>query len=379
MLFIFNTYRAVQKNWNYADPIDYRGVYIGAKLFSENLPLYNDSFGAKLWQELKTEEQFTSSTDFGNEYVSISLYPPQTFTTFYSLSLFPWKIARILWWGVCIFSLFILTYLCFKWSGNYWIIALILAFSGSFFALSLGQPVLPVLACIALAVHFKDKPILAGILLGIAFLKFAVVIPFALWFFVQKKYKLLFVSGLTAIILLLPLVIQNPNVITDWATKTSWYYDFIYTPHPNNTYTFSNSELTILLDYYLGLDVRVWKGINIVGQLVGYLFCVILFLKKRLSLDYLLLGLLLVSFVFSYHLSYDPLVFLIPIAFLPFRNTGLIAFGAFVILSLPLNRIAGEVTLLKFNYPILCLIALLVFIFAAFKNKLGTSTKISTH
>ena len=114
-LLLLNVYRISNKNWNYADPIDFRGIYVGSKLLISSPNLYNDSLGAEIWSNLKSSESFESLSNFGDKYVSISLYPPIAFTTFYPISLVPWKTARLIWWLECIAGLIVLMFFITKY------------------------------------------------------------------------------------------------------------------------------------------------------------------------------------------------------------------------------------------------------------------------
>ncbi len=374
MLFVFNLYRASQKNWNYADPLDYRGLYIGGKLFMENEVLYTDSIGGDLWRSIKEKEGFESTTDFGNLYASVSLYPPQAFIPFLPLSFLPWKMARVVWWFICTLSLFWIGWLAYKYKRDNTIWAIILALSPTYFAWSLGQPMLPVMALLFTTVFiYKQHPKMAGLLLGIAMMKFSIAIPFALWFLAQKQYRLLAIGAVTSLLMFVPLVVQNFDVISQWLHKTSWYYEFMYTPDEQNIYTFSDSELSMLLHHYFPQDVSNWKIINMVGQLIGFTMMVVGYRKRWFRLNHLLLGLLLVSFVFTYHLTYDALLFVIPLCLFNYnkiKSEGAVLLLFLLVLSLPLSILGGVIPLIKFNYAILCAIGLVVFIFARIKARI---------
>lgn len=363
---LLNVYRAVSKSWSFADPTDFRGVYVGANLIADDVDIYDNRLGANLWNQRKQTEEFSSNTDFGDRNVSIAIYPPQTFICFYYFKYLSWSFSRIVWWVVCILSLTIIIWLVYQWSRNIWLSVAVLAFSGTFFALSLGQPLLPVLALLGLAIYlYKDNKTLAGICIGLAMIKFSAVIPFVFWFLAKKEIKVLVVAGLTTVLTFIPVFIINPEIIAFWIDQTSWYYNFIYTPGPENDYTFNNSELTILLDYYFPASISLWKTFNSIGQLVGYLFIGFLLFKNRIKELPALVGLLLVSFLFSYHLSYDPLLFFIPLAMLKQGKFWSIIIAYLALLSLPINAVFGDITLLKFNYPILTALALIAFTFVS--------------
>lgn len=372
ILLLFNGYRTFKKDWNFADPIDFRGVYLGTKLLSQKQPLYNDSLAASLWLEAKGKEGFESNSDFGDKWVSIMTYPPQTYVALFPFQWLNWKTARIVWWVECISAFLLITWLCFAYTQDKKLLVFIPALSASFFALSLGQPSLVVLALVLLGFFFlNSNALLAGIAFGLASIKFTVLIPLVFWLFITKRFNAMGTMAAVSIIFFLPAQIIYPDVIFEWLEKAGSYYEMIYQVHPENNYTFSNSEFTTLLGYYTELSFSSIRSINTIGQLIGFALMAFFYFRKRLSAEFLLLGLTLVSFVFSYHLSYDVLFFLVPLIVI-YRNNKArwIVIVALVLLSLPINSAAGSLTLLKFNYAILCAVGLVVFIFATLKGNL---------
>ena len=199
-------------------------------------------------------------------------------------------------------------------------------------------------------------------------IKFNLAIPLALFFLLKKQFKLLVSSGLTVIAMLLPIYLIYPEIIVEYLDKVGNYYSMIYQPHPDNVYTFSDSELSMALDYYFDMPVSIWKKVNSLGQLLGYGFFAFLFLKKRIEDSSALLGLLLVSFLFSYHLSYDALILLLPIAIISDPRVKNIAILLFLLLSLPWNAFFGIGTMISFHYPFIILIALFLLIFDLLKH-----------
>ncbi|MFY0644106.1 MAG: DUF2029 domain-containing protein [Bacteroidia bacterium] len=365
LLIAFNVFRWSQKDWNYADPIDFRGLYLGAELFADKQEIYNDSLARNYWLNHKESEQFESHSDFGDQWVSIMLYPPHAIVFSRGFSQMSWKQSRIWWWILCALSICCILILLYLITKDVLALYLVLAFKGTFFAIALGQPMLLVFAFLLLAVLLqKKKSYLAGIFLGLAMIKFNLAIPFGIWFLLQGNFKLIGTAALTAVLLFLPAYLMYPDIISNYMTKVNDYYVMLYNPHPLNMYTFSNSEITILLDYYFNNDTKVWKLINYCGQFLGYLWLSLSFLRKRMDRNYLLLGLLLVSFVFSYHLSYDALILLLPILLLPNVQYKWISIALFIILSLPWNAVFENYPIIKFNYPLILIFGLLLFIFA---------------
>lgn len=379
-LVAMNLYRAYAKHWDHADPIDLRGLYLGTKMWKVKAPIYNDSVAAKFWQNEKVYGGFESSTDFGDEWVSIMVYPPQAFVITYPISMYRWKRARILWWGVISLSLLLFCYLLYAKTQSFLYPLLVLGSSASFFALSLGQPMLIVLTALFLAVLFQDKHhVWAGIFLGIAMIKFNLAIPFALWFMIRSKYKVLMIAAITCILMFSLVWMSYPNILVEYTQKVSDYYNLIYTIHPRNIYTFSDSEFSMFLNYYLQPDIAIWKTINSIAQLLLYGIFFYAYKLKKLNQDILLLAFLLTSFVFSYHLAYDVLLFFIPLVMIAQSNVKNALILLLIILSLPINAIAGNLIILKFNYSILMMLALIVFIFALIKGKFEDSRTHITH
>lgn len=379
ILLCLNVFRAQQKHWDHSDPIDFRGLYLGAKMWKLKTPIYNDSIAADFWLSEKAYGEFESSTDFGDEWVSIMVYPPQAFVIAYPISFFHWKTARFLWWMVIGLALLFFCYLTYRKTKEILYPLLVIGSSASFFAISLGQPVLIVVTALLLAVLLREKhPIWAGIFLGIAMIKFNLAIPFALWFLLKSRFKLLIAGAVTSIAMFSMVWISYPDIIHEYSQKVSDYYELIYSIHPRNIYTFSDSELSMMLNYYTDTSVATWKTFNLIGQIIAYGSCMFLFFKKKLNERTLLLGLILSSFAFSYHLSYDVLLFFIPLIIIENTKLRLSIIGLVMILALPLNAIAGSFTILKFNYPILIFLALLVFIFVASKQQIEQSNSHTT-
>ena len=371
ILIAFNIYRFYSKDWNYADPIDFRGLYLGAQMMEAKENLYNDTTAAEIWLEHKATENFESNSDFGDRWVSIMVYPPQAFTLPFVLSKLSWKQARIAWWLVCFLSFIAIAFLLFKISNEPKALWLLLAFKGSFFALALGNPVLLVVAFLFLSIYFKDsKPIIAGIFLGFAMMKFNLAIPIGLWFLYQKNFKVLIAAGVCSILLLLPSLLIYDGVISEYLAKVGSYYQMIYEINDRNIYTFSNSELSIMLNYYFPQDISVWKKLNAIAQILGYSAVAVLFFRKKISLNACLLALLLISFIFSYHLVYDALIFILPIAMIESKRLQIMAIAIFIALSMPINSALSGFTFLHFHYPLLLVGALLLFIFTAIKPKI---------
>lgn len=375
LLIVFNLYRAGQKNWNYGDPLDYRALYIGGQLMMNDNDLYNDGVGSVLWDSIEQREHFQATTDFGDPYASVSLYPPHAYIPFLPLSFMPWTYARIAWWLIGALSLALIALLLYRYKRDRILIALLLGLSATYFALSLGQPILPVVALLFLSLYLeKRSPYMAGILLGLATIKVTAALPFLIWFLVRRQYKVVLFAGISGTLLLTPMLMYDPDIVAVWLYQMDQYYAFLYQVGDFNIYTFSDSEFSMMLDYYLHLPIEFWKRFNMVGQLLGYVLMTMLYIKKRFTPGLLMLGLLMVSFVFTYHLVYDLLLFVIPLAYLPKRKAWNVLLGSLLFLSLPVNAVIDRIDfkgleIFKFNFTLLCTIGLLLIIFVALKPR----------
>ena len=361
----FNVYRAYEKDWNYADPVDLRGLYIGTEQFHEGQEIYNNKLARERWLQHKEQEQFESNSDMGDMWISVMLYPPQTFVQFYPLHILGWKQVRLVWWVICAACLLAILWLLYSLTGSTTIVVLALAAKAGFFAISLGQPLLWVFACILLAFKFeKHRPLLAGLFFGLAMIKFNLMIPIGIFFLLRRRWKLIGAAALTTLLLLLPIVATYPEIIEDYFLTVSGYYNLIYTQHPENPYTFSNSELTNLLDQFVEQETGYWNLINLLSQVLAYLMCSALYLRQKIDQTVLLMALILCSFLFSYHLSYDALLFLLPIALMK-GTTQRLWMWWFALLALPWNAVFSDILLIKLNYPLFILAGLALLIFAS--------------
>lgn len=379
VLIAFSGYRFYKKDFTYADPIDFRGLYLGSKLIQAELPLYSDSTARAVWLEIKANEQFQSKSDFGDIWVSIMVYPPHAFTLPYVLGYLKWSQARVLWWMICALCFIAILLILYRLGGMNTVL-LALAFKGSAFALMLGQPLLLVMLALLLSFTLYQKnPLLAGICLGIAMIKFNLAIPVALFFLLKKQFKLLLSSSITVIAMLLPIYLVYPEIIAEYLDKVGNYYAMIYQPHTENVYTFSDSELSMALDYYIDMSVSFWKRMNALGQTLGYVLFAFLLIKKRIS-DYIgLMGLLLVSFLFSYHLSYDALILLLPVAMVSDHRIKNAAILLYLLLSLPWNAIFGIGTIISFHYPLIIFLGLILLIFEIFYHARNEASSHTPH
>lgn len=369
ILIALNIYRTYQRTWSFADPIDFRGLFLGAELLSRHENIYEESKASTLWLDYKDKEDFKSNTDFGDQWVSVMSYPPQTFTLLFPLSYLSWTQARLFWWIFCALCLGLVVFAIYRKNKDPMTIGLILAFKGTAFALFLGQPMLLALFLLtgAYLVHQKNE-ILAGMLFGLALFKFTLAIPFGFWFLLKKQYRILGVTAVTCALLLIPTLIMYPGITGDYLEQISKTYAMIYDAGPSNPYTFSNSELTIILDYLFDQDINIWKITNIVGQLIGYGLLAVIYFKKGIEDHLLLLGACLVSFVFSYHLVYDALLLLVPILLLERSRIKNLSILIVLIFSFPINALSNNV-LLNFHYPIAVAMAWILLIFVLLQRK----------
>jgi hypothetical protein len=230
--------------------MDFRGLYVQTQLYWEGQDIYNDSVAGEKWDELKEKETFTSATNLGDKFYSIMLYPPQTPIILGWTKGFSWSQMRIIWWILCSASFFIILLELYRYQQDFLLILLAFGSKSSFFALALGQPFLPVLALVLIGIRIHEKaPIIAGLLFAFGMFKFNILVPVLAWLFFRRKFRTLIAMALSFCLLLLPVLLSHEGILPIFVGKVAEYYQFIYSPHPMNIYTFSDSELSMFIDY----------------------------------------------------------------------------------------------------------------------------------
>ena len=340
-------------------PSDYRSLFIGGKFMFDDAVMFDTTACIARWQEIVFKEKLNSSSSPGQIHISALTYPPHAYFVFAFNKFLSWKQGRMVWWATCIISFGFLLF----WLNDGMMIALALAFKGSFFALLLGQPMLLVAALIALVIsQLKRKSTFqAALLVLLALIKFTLVVPLIIWLAIKRRWNILVVTGIFITATYVVLHIAYPTVINDYVLSANEYYIFIYSDNPINLYPKLNSELTSMINTFIPFPLVVAKSVNILGQLFGFGLLAHLFYRKRIDDSWLLYLLYLVSFIFSYHLIYDALILLIPIGLIHLTNPSrsYVYLLPFILLCVPWNALSSQLPFLQFHFPIILLCALL--------------------
>lgn len=171
-------------------PVDFRVVWTGARLLAQGRDPYPDAHLRAEWARVVQAEQLPSHTAPGHWGQSF-LYPPWGAALLAgTVGLLPWRVAFPLWYALIVGALLISV-------GRWWprilrawgapavtgadLLLVALALKGTVAALLVGQPtfVAFALGTAALRAGQCNRPIAAGLLLGLAAFKITLVLPFA--------------------------------------------------------------------------------------------------------------------------------------------------------------------------------------------------------
>ena len=214
-------------------PIDFRTCYVGQDVLRRGQNPYNDATLKAGWQRLVQREHLASRTEPGLPNLPF-LYPPWAAALFgASVGQLPYAVAWPLWYALALLSLGLLAGL---WprvlraesapAVPWWqFLLLALALKGTVPALLTGQPTFAALAlgvgALAVAAGSAQtletgkagvakgtvanepplglargwRPLLAGLLLGLAAFKVTLLLPFVAWFLWQKQWRALAVAA----------------------------------------------------------------------------------------------------------------------------------------------------------------------------------------
>jgi hypothetical protein len=218
LLALFNGSRLLREPRPDPDrPMDFRTCYVGQAVLRQGRNPYDDATLKRGWQQIKQAEQLASHTQPGLPNLPF-LYPPWAAALFgLSVGLLPYAGAWPIWYALAAGCLALLARL---WQpvlrrenapGLAWwqLLLAALALKGTVPALLTGQPAFAALALGvgALAVGCPPvdesgaraqpayRPLLAGLLLGLAAYKVTLLLPFAAWFVWQRQWKTLAVAA----------------------------------------------------------------------------------------------------------------------------------------------------------------------------------------
>ena len=373
---ILNFYKT--KNF-YSDPdfpYDGRNVHLGGKLWLKGENPYNDSLLNAEWiNSVKTNRTLTKKPPGFPD--SGFIYPFWSIPVLIPYYIVSWPFARQLIWILSFIFLFVLawfSYKSFKYTGLSFafVLLIILAFKSSFVALVLGQPFLFSLAALMVSWYFylKNKETLSGLILGIALVKITLCIPFVIFFLINKKWKLLFFSGI------LPLMgaisfyaISGDFYINEMLLNVSYKMQLNYSGHTINAMNTNLTEIGILFNYFFDIGYKTISVFNIVMLAIGTLCIAWLYLKERIKNYHFLALLIIWNMLFTYHQIYDCLIliFLVPLV----KTTGNSRWIWLILLSplfLPINGIFKNMDWIQFHLPVTLLILFLYLVYECYRN-----------
>jgi hypothetical protein len=236
LIALFNLSRVLREPRPDADrPMDFRTCYVGQAVLRQGQNPYEDATLKAGWQGITRQEQFTSRTQPGLPNLPF-LYPPWAAALFgLTVGRLPYGVAWPLWCGLALLSLGLLaklwsvilrnetTKMCPWWQ----FLLAALALKGTVPALLTGQPTFVALALGVGALAIGEprvlpgqtiptpeapaetsasnqalwRPVLAGLLLGLAAFKVTLLLPFAAWFWWQRQWLTLAVAALVVALL----------------------------------------------------------------------------------------------------------------------------------------------------------------------------------
>ena len=219
LIALFNFGRVLREPRPNADrPMDFRTCYVGQAVLRQGQNPYLDATLKTGWQRIVAHEQLTSRTQPGLPNLPF-LYPPWAAALFgLTMGRVPYAVAWPLWYALALLSLGLLAGLWPRVLGaeaapmvpGWQVLLAAVALKGTVPALLTGQPSFAALALGvgALAVSSRDqsekprwRPLLAGLLLGLAAFKVTLLLPFAAWFFWKKQWLTLAVAtGVVALL-----------------------------------------------------------------------------------------------------------------------------------------------------------------------------------
>ncbi len=236
LIALFNLSRVLREPRPDADrPMDFRTCYVGQAVLRQGQNPYHDATLKAGWQRIARQEHLASRTQPGLPNLPF-LYPPWAAALFgLTVGRLPYGVAWPLWYALALGCLVVLARL--------WPVALrdestqkvpwwhfllaALALKGTVPALLTGQPTFVALAlgvgALALGGHkalssqtitttaaaaetsaprkARWRPVLAGLLLGLAAFKVTLLLPFAAWFWWRKQWLPLAVAALVVALL----------------------------------------------------------------------------------------------------------------------------------------------------------------------------------
>lgn len=310
----FNFVRLLSYTPKTNEPLDYRQIYAGAQLFDAGLNPYNDSLLKLQWNSNFHPEELKGLPQAGGP-ENFLVYPPPFIASMIPLSRLPWDEARTWIWCVsAVLVLLIGLLLSGQFSTPQILLSflMLLSFKGTYTALILGQPLLLSLFFILLHLYAerKKQKLWSGLFLALACLKPTLALPMVFFLFAERKYKTLLFTSVFALSLVLFLFLGLGagtfiQLFTGWFQNMQAQSEIAF----SEGHDFLRNNLTSLSSLIYSVGGPKLSALDLPVLFLSSIFIVILRLKKRLQSIQTLALLITLSFLFSYHLYYDLLLY----------------------------------------------------------------------
>lgn len=371
---------------DYNTPIDFRNVYLGAKIWGDQQNPYIDSVLKNEWYRVCDAESIDKNQPPGLPQ-NFLVYPPSALLLFYPISFLPWKIA--VWVNVCIalFSLLTLLYLMCIWVPDEYsipfasLLLIILAFKGTMHALVVGQPSFIANALALGGVYLalkKNKLPWAIFLLILASFKPTSLLPYLLFLAYKKQWKLLIFTGIGSGVLLglSLLYLQNPLVFVDSFLFNIGELKALIFGSDTTYFLHSITELRAVTSWLFYGDTLLYKIVYVLlATMLGY----VLWKNRQLHDHYVLTLLIIFCLLVTHHLFYDVL-FIFPILWIypKYNNTikGLLLVCS-ISFFIPVNGILDRLHLpatfdfLSFTTPFSLFMLFVILMYNPINDKIG--------
>jgi hypothetical protein len=362
-------------------PIDFRPLYLGQYVLLRGGNPYDLEEHVEAWKEISAQEGYRPA---GKTLALV--YPPWALTMFLVFAPLSFSAAYIVWYLSLPLLTLALIYCCLRYFSTHWswvayweAVLLVFAFKGTIQSMTVAQPLFLCLGFgfASLMYYKKRKEIVSGVLLGLAAFKITLALPFAVYFFLKGRTKVILtamVTGLCLYSVSASIAGTYLGLVTSWIRHLTVHFPYAYNQsrpsYPTTYGMVTKTEVGVLMEYLI-------HGINeslslIYLGLLGLLMVwwLIYFRPKRPTNLLLFLSLALLGLLTTHHFYYDCLI-LIPLYVLATKVTSadrrllFLLTGAFWI---PVNGILNRIPppppldVLYFTTP-LTLVALAGFLF----------------
>lgn len=338
-------------------PIDFRTYYISASSYFKGYNSYKENANLKTWNELKYLDKESWKTHLGFPH-AVPVYAPQYVWFFGIYTLLDFETAMWEQFVLNVLALFLIVFCIYKYNNSIatlFIIAIVFAFRGTWYAMDTGQPMLQVLAVCIFSLYLIDKKNLSylpGILIGFVSFKFTLILPFALYLLCNKQYKILVIIAVTAAFLNTSALIYSNHPIelyTQWKSNIEALWAYPYSAEPFNGIAVISTNFNVALEHFFSINLNILKYSSMFILGILYILITLTNLKKKNSYNILFLS-SLASMCFGQHLLYDILA-LICFRLLTIQESekiSIIEILLLILLILPIGSIA-----IKTGIPIL--------------------------